>query len=87
MTMTMSTIMMMMIFGANNNKSGMLSGSARVYEHQIPGGQYSNLLVQCKSMGIWNQWEEVLDAYRDVNRLFGKYCLLLFFTYDEDKYI
>ena len=52
-------------------ESGMLSGSARVYEHQIPGGQYSNLLVQCQSMGIWDRWEEVLDAYRDVNRLFG----------------
>ena len=52
-------------------ESGMKSGSARVYEHQIPGGQYSNLLVQCQSMGLWSRWEEVLDAYRDVNQLFG----------------
>jgi pyruvate carboxylase len=49
----------------------MKSGSARVFEHQIPGGQYSNLLVQCQSMGLWSRWEEVLDAYRDVNELFG----------------
>lgn len=35
------------------------------------GGQYSNLLVQCKSMGIWDKWEGVLDMYRDVNNLFG----------------
>ncbi len=49
----------------------MKSGSARVFEHQIPGGQYSNLIVQCQSMGLWNQWEDVLDAYRDVNALFG----------------
>jgi len=52
-------------------ESGMLSGSARVFEHQIPGGQYSNLIVQCQSMGLWDRWEEVLDAYRDVNRLLG----------------
>ena len=52
-------------------ESGMKSGSARVFEHQVPGGQYSNLLVQCKSMGIQSKWEEVLDAYRDVNKLFG----------------
>lgn len=54
-------------------ESGMKSGTARVFDHQIPGGQYSNLLVQCQSMGLWGngQWEEVLDAYRDVNDLFG----------------
>jgi pyruvate carboxylase len=50
---------------------GMLSGSARVYEHQIPGGQYSNLIVQCHAMGLWHRWEEVLDAYRDSNRVLG----------------
>ena len=52
-------------------ESGMKSGSARVFEHQVPGGQYSNLLVQCRSMGLYDKWEEVLDAYRDVNKLFG----------------
>lgn len=53
-------------------ESGMKSGTARVFEHQIPGGQYSNLLVQCQSMGLsGEQWSQVLDAYRDVNELFG----------------
>eukprot|EP00604_Paraphysomonas_vestita_P000599 CAMPEP_0174824330 /NCGR_PEP_ID=MMETSP1107-20130205/33192_1 /TAXON_ID=36770 /ORGANISM="Paraphysomonas vestita, Strain GFlagA" /LENGTH=1169 /DNA_ID=CAMNT_0016051125 /DNA_START=367 /DNA_END=3876 /DNA_ORIENTATION=+ len=52
-------------------ESGMLSGSARVYEHQIPGGQYSNLIVQCQAMGLWHRWEEVLNAYRDSNRVLG----------------
>ena len=28
-------------------------------------------MVQCKSMGIWDKWEGVLDMYRDVNHLFG----------------
>jgi acetyl-CoA carboxylase carboxyl transferase alpha subunit len=52
-------------------ESGMLSGSARVFEHQIPGGQYSNLLVQCKSMGMQDRWEEILDGYRDANAVLG----------------
>lgn len=53
-------------------ESGMKSGSARVFDHQIPGGQYSNLLVQCAGMGLQGeQWNAVLDAYRDVNLLFG----------------
>ena len=50
---------------------GMKSGTARVYDHEIPGGQYSNLMVQCQAMGIWDRWEEVLNAYRDVNALLG----------------
>ncbi|KAJ1422218.1 hypothetical protein B484DRAFT_332400 [Ochromonadaceae sp. CCMP2298] len=53
-------------------ESGMKSGTARVFDHQIPGGQYSNLLVQCGAMGLrGDQWSAVLDAYRDVNMLFG----------------
>ena len=42
-----------------------------MFDHQIPGGQYSNLMVQCKSMGLWSQWDTILDTYRDVNRMFG----------------
>ena len=45
-------------------ENGMNSGSARVFEHQIPGGQYSNLMVQCKSMGLWSQWNEVRHVPR-----------------------
>jgi len=54
-------------------ESGLKCGSARVYEHQIPGGQYSNLVAQCKSMGpdIWAKWPQICDMYRDVNKLFG----------------
>jgi len=50
---------------------GMRAGTARVFDHEIPGGQYTNLMVQCKSMGLWARWEEVLDMYRDVNALLG----------------
>lgn len=52
-------------------ESGLKCGTARVYEHQIPGGQYSNLYAQCSSLGIMHRWNEVLDMYRDVNLLFG----------------
>eukprot|EP00939_MAST-03C_sp_MAST-3C-sp1_P004458 g4458.t1 len=52
-------------------ENGMRCGNAKVYDHQIPGGQYSNLMVQCKAMGLWDRWEEVVDMCRDVNRLFG----------------
>ena len=41
------------------------------YDCLFVGGQYSNLLVQCHSMGLWDRWEEVLDAYRDSNRVLG----------------
>jgi len=54
-----------------SNESGLKSGSARVYHHQMPGGQYSNLFAQSKSLGIYNKWSEVLDMYHDVNQLFG----------------
>jgi len=62
----------------------MKSGSARVFEHQIPGGQYSNLIVQCQSMGLWGQWEAVLDAYRDVNAVLGDVSSLLLYIYYMD---
>jgi len=52
-------------------ESGLKSGTARVYDHQIPGGQYSNLIAQAKSMGTLDQWEKVLNMYRDVNKMFG----------------
>ena len=53
------------------HESGLKSGTARVYDHQIPGGQYTNLIAQCKSLGIWQKWSDVLDMYRDVNNLLG----------------
>lgn len=56
---------------ANNGCLG-CSGTARVFDHQIPGGQYSNLIVQCSGIGLGlDQWSAVLDAYRDVNLFFG----------------
>jgi pyruvate carboxylase len=47
------------------------SGTADVYRHEMPGGQYTNLREQARAMGLEHRWAEVSKAYADVNRLFG----------------
>ena len=42
-----------------------------VYEHEMPGGQYSNLKQQAKALGLESRWEDVKKMYRRVNDLFG----------------
>ncbi|GAB6023353.1 hypothetical protein CHUAL_008153 [Chamberlinius hualienensis] len=49
----------------------MKSGNADVYEHEIPGGQYTNLQFQAFSLGLGNQFEEIKKAYREANLLLG----------------
>jgi pyruvate carboxylase len=51
--------------------SGPKAGSARLYEHEIPGGQFTNLREQATSMGLGHRWREVEKAYAEVNQLFG----------------
>jgi pyruvate carboxylase len=51
--------------------SGPKSGSARLYEHEIPGGQFTNLREQATAMGLGQRWREVEKTYADVNQLFG----------------
>ena len=38
-----------------------------VYEHEMPGGQYSNLQQQAKAVGLGDRWDEVKEMYRRVN--------------------
>lgn len=52
-------------------ESGLKSGTGEVYTHEIPGGQYSNLLSQAKSLGLEDRFHEVTDMYAQVNQLFG----------------
>jgi pyruvate carboxylase len=52
-------------------ESGLKAPAADVYEHEIPGGQYSNLRAQAEALGVGSAWEAVKLAYADVNRLFG----------------
>jgi pyruvate carboxylase len=47
------------------------SGSAEVYDHEMPGGQYTNLKEQAASMGLAQRWPEIARCYAEVNQLFG----------------
>ena len=47
------------------------SGSARLYKHEIPGGQFTNLQQQAVAMGLAHRWRDVEEMYADVNQLFG----------------
>ena len=47
------------------------SGSARLYDHEIPGGQFTNLQQQATALGLGQRWREVEEMYADVNRLLG----------------
>jgi len=47
------------------------AGASEVYVHGMPGGQFTNLFEQARSMGLEGHWPEVAQAYADVNELFG----------------
>ncbi len=47
------------------------SGSADVYLHEMPGGQYTNLKEQAAAMGIAHRWPEIARLYAEVNQMFG----------------
>ena len=47
------------------------TGSAEVYLHEMPGGQYTNLKEQASSMGMSHRWPEIARTYAEVNQLFG----------------
>ena len=47
------------------------SGTGDVYNHEMPGGQYTNLREQARALGLESRWAEVSKAYADVNKLFG----------------
>ncbi|HET9473968.1 MAG TPA: pyruvate carboxylase, partial [Steroidobacteraceae bacterium] len=53
-------------------ESDMRSGASEVYVHAMPGGQYTNLKEQARSMGLDDaRWPEVSQTYADVNEMFG----------------
>jgi pyruvate carboxylase len=47
------------------------AGTAEVYLHEMPGGQYTNLREQANAMGLGDRWTEIAHTYADVNRAFG----------------
>ncbi len=46
-------------------------GTAEVYLHEMPGGQYTNLKEQAIGMGLGPRWPEIAHAYAEVNQLCG----------------
>ena len=51
--------------------TGPKAGTAEVYLHEMPGGQYTNLKEQAESMGLGGRWHEIARTYADVNMAFG----------------
>ncbi|MDX5436646.1 MAG: pyruvate carboxylase subunit B, partial [Pontibacter sp.] len=52
-------------------ESGLKAGTAEVYHHEIPGGQYSNLRPQANALGLGDKWELIKETYSEVNMMFG----------------
>lgn len=52
-------------------ESELKAGTAQVYDHEIPGGQYSNLRPQARGLGLENQFETIKKNYVVANELFG----------------
>ncbi len=53
-------------------ESDIRAGASEVYVHGMPGGQYTNLREQARSLGLDDhRWPEVAQAYAQVNEMFG----------------
>ncbi len=52
-------------------ESGMQAPASEVYLHEMPGGQFTNLKAQARSMGLEERWHEVAHTYAQVNQMFG----------------
>jgi pyruvate carboxylase len=52
-------------------ESGLKAGTAEVFKHEIPGGQYSNLRPQATALGLGDRFDEVKKMYAEVNTMFG----------------
>jgi pyruvate carboxylase len=47
------------------------AGSAEVYIHEMPGGQYTNLREQAESIGLAARWQDIAHTYAEVNFALG----------------
>ncbi|WP_350335528.1 pyruvate carboxylase [Coralliovum pocilloporae] len=52
-------------------ESDLRAGASEVYLHEMPGGQFTNLKEQARSLGLESRWHEVAQTYADVNQMFG----------------
>jgi pyruvate carboxylase len=53
-------------------ESGLPGPTGRVYKHEIPGGQLSNLRQQAIALGVGDQFERVEDMYAAANEILGR---------------
>jgi len=52
-------------------ESGLEAPASEVWLHEMPGGQFTNLKAQARSLGLEERWYEVAQAYADANAMFG----------------
>ncbi|OUS22141.1 pyruvate carboxylase [Rhodobacterales bacterium 59_46_T64] len=52
-------------------EAGLQAPASEVYLHEMPGGQFTNLKAQARSLGLEDRWHEVAQTYADVNQMFG----------------
>ncbi|MFN8136766.1 MAG: pyruvate carboxylase [Propionicimonas sp.] len=52
-------------------ESGLPGPTGRVYVHEIPGGQLSNLRQQAMALGLGDRFEAIEDMYAAANRILG----------------
>ncbi len=52
-------------------ESESLVAGGDLYQHEMPGGQYTNLYQQAKALGLSEQWSDVCKRYADANQLLG----------------
>ncbi|WBU57465.1 pyruvate carboxylase [Paracoccus sediminicola] len=52
-------------------ESGLQAPASEVYLHEMPGGQFTNLKAQARSLGLEDRWHEVAQTYAEVNKMFG----------------
>lgn len=52
-------------------ESGLKASAADVFQHEIPGGQYSNLKPQAIALGLGDKFEQIKEMYATVNDMFG----------------
>lgn len=55
----------------NDFENGVSAPQTEVYQHEMPGGQYTNLQQQAKAVGLDDEWDKVKKMYAVVNQLFG----------------
>jgi pyruvate carboxylase len=52
-------------------ESDLRSGASEVYQHELPGGQFTNLREQARALGLGDRWRDIAAAYAEANALLG----------------